>query len=386
MYPYSRQKVEKDDIKAVIKVLKSDFLTQGENVPKFEKAISKKFNTKYALATNSGTSALHVACIAIGLTKNDIVWTSANSFVASINCAKYLGAKVDFVDIDPNSYNLSVNDLKKKLEFAKKKKKLPKLIVVVHFAGQPADLKKIYKLSKIYKFKIIEDASHAIGAKYNGSFIGNCKYSNITVFSFHPVKIITSGEGGMCLTNNKLLNEKMDLLRTHGITKNKKKFFKKKNIGPWYYEQLSLGYNYRMSDIHAALGISQLKKLNYFVNERNRLAKNYYNLLQNLPITLPKIFKGNKSSFHLFVIKIKLDKVKKKYYQIFNFLRKKKIWVNLHYLPIYSQPFYRKIFKKKIFLKNTEKYYRSALSIPIYPGLKLKDQIYISKKLKEILL
>ena len=190
----------------------------------------------------------------------------------------------------------------------------------------------------------------------------------------------------MCLTNNKLLNEKMDLLRTHGITKNKKKFLKKKNIGPWYYEQLSLGYNYRMSDIHAALGISQLKKLNYFVNERNRLAKNYYNLLQNLPIILPKIFKGNKSSFHLFVIKIKLDKVKKKYYQIFNFLRKKKIWVNLHYLPIYSQPFYRKILKKKIFLENTEKYYRSALSIPIYPGLKLKDQIYISKKLKEILL
>ncbi|MDB9719147.1 DegT/DnrJ/EryC1/StrS family aminotransferase, partial [Candidatus Pelagibacter sp.] len=249
--PYSRQKIDKKDIDAVTKVLKSDFLTQGSNVEKFERKISKKVGSKYGIAVNSATSALHISCMSIGIKKKDIVWTSANSFVASINCAKYLDAEVDFIDIDKDTYNLSIKDLKQKLIVAKKNKKLPKLIIVVHFAGFPCELKEIFKLSKIYDFKIIEDASHAIGSKYLGSCIGNCQYSDVTVFSFHPVKIITSGEGGMCLTNNKKLKDRMLLLRSHGITKENNRFKKKFLNQPWYYEQQTLGYNYRMSDIHA---------------------------------------------------------------------------------------------------------------------------------------
>ncbi len=382
--PYSRQKIDSHDIKEVTKVLKSNFLTQGNKVPEFEKKIAKKIKVKYAIASNSGTSALHIACLSLNLKKGDLVWTSANSFVASINCAKYIGAKVDFVDIDSETYNISIKNLEKKLIKAKKNKKLPKLIIIVHFAGLPCDLKKIYKLSKIYKFKIIEDASHAIGAKYYNSLIGNCKYSDITTFSFHPVKIITSGEGGMCLTNNKILKDRMLLFRSHGITKDNKKFFIKKNQ-PWYYEQQSLGYNYRLSDIHAALGISQLKKLNYFVKQRNKIAKNYYKLLNDLPLTLPKKIKGYYSAFHLFVVKIDFQKTKKSYNQIFKYLRKNNIWINLHYLPIYNHPYYKKLGKNKKEFNNMENYYKSAISIPVYPGLSYSEQIYIKNKLKKIL-
>ena len=379
--PYSRQKIDSSDIEAVKKVLKSDFLTQGENVPKFEENIIKKVGSKYAIAVNSATSALHIACLSIGIKKNDLVWTSANSFVASINCANYLNAKVDFIDIDINTYNLSIDDLKQKLLAAKKNKKLPKLIIIVHFAGFPCNLKEIYKLSKIYNFKIIEDASHAIGAKYFGSNIGSCKYTDVTIFSFHPVKIITSGEGGMCLTNNKKLRNRMLLLRSHGITKENIKFKRKKINQPWYYEQQTLGYNYRMSDIHAALGISQLKKLEIFIKQRNIIANNYYKLLEKMPILLPKEDKKCTSSYHLFVIRIDTQKTKKTYKQLFNYLRKNNLWVNLHYLPIYSHPFYKNKFKKSRF-KNMELYYKSAISIPIYPGLTFKNQIYIKKKLK----
>jgi len=380
--PYSRQSIDNSDIKAVVKVLKSDFLTQGLNVPAFEKSVSKKLGGKYSVAVNSGTSALHIACMSLDIKKNDIVWTSANSFVASINCAKYLGAKVDFIDIDKQTYNLSIDNLKKKLLAAKKNNKLPKLIIVVHFAGLPCELKKIYDLSKIYKFKIIEDASHAMGAKYNRGYIGNCKYSDIAVFSFHPVKIITSGEGGMCITNNKNLRDKMVLFRSHGITNENKKFKKKMFKKPWYYEQRTLGYNYRMSDIHAALGLSQLKKLDFFVKKRNAIAKNYFKFLKKLPFFLQsKKQKGLLSSFHLFIIKINFKKTKKKYGELFNYLRKNKIWVNLHYLPIYSHPFYKNYFNKKDY-KNMEQYYKSAISIPIYPGLTLKNQINIKKKLE----
>ena len=383
--PYSRQKIDNKDIKEVTKVLKSNFLTQGNKVPEFEKKLVKKLKSKYAVASNSGTSALHIACLSLNLKKDDLVWTSANSFVASINCAKYLGTKVDFLDIDKDTYNISINKLEKKLIKAKENKKLPKLIVVVHFAGLPCDLKKIHKLSKIYKFKIIEDASHAMGAKYFDSLIGSCKYSDITVFSFHPVKIITSGEGGMCLTNNKILKDRMLLFRSHGITNENKKFFIKKNNQPWYYEQQTLGYNYRMSDIHAALGISQFKKLKNFVRQRNKIAQNYYKLLKDLPLILPKKIKGYTSTFHLFVIRIDYENTKKSYKQIFNYLRKNKIWVNLHYLPIYNHPFYKKLVLKKKEFKNMEDYYKSAISIPIYPGLSFSDQIYVKNKLKKIL-
>ena len=379
--PYSRQYIDKNDINAVVRVMKSDFLTQGPNVEIFEKKLAKKVGSKHAVAVNSATSALHLACMSLGIIKKDLVWTSANSFVASINCAKYLGAKVDFIDIDKNTYNISIEDFKKKLIKAKKNNNLPKLIIVVHFAGFPCDLKEIYKLSKIYNFKIIEDASHAIGSKYFGSYIGNCKYSNVTIFSFHPVKIITSGEGGMCLTNNKNLRDKMLLLRTHGITKENDKFKKKKVDEPWYYEQQHLGYNYRMSDIHAALGISQLSKLEIFIKTRNKIANNYYKLLKDLPILLPKKNKKFLSSFHLFIIRIDYLRTKKTYKELFNYLRKNKLWVNLHYLPIYSHPFYKSKFNKKKF-KNMENYYKSAISIPIYPGLTFKNQMYVKKKLE----
>jgi UDP-4-amino-4,6-dideoxy-N-acetyl-beta-L-altrosamine transaminase len=379
--PYSRQKIDSKDIEAVKKVLKSDFLTQGINVPKFEENVAKKVGAKYAIAVNSATSALHVACMSLEIKKNDIVWTSANSFVASINCATYLGAKVDFIDIDKDTYNLSIDDLKQKLIVAKKINKLPKLIIVVHFAGLPCELKKIYILSKTYNFKIIEDASHAIGAKYYGDYIGNCKYADVAIFSFHPVKIITSGEGGMCLTNNRNLRDKMLLLRSHGITKDNSKFKKNKVDEPWYYEQQILGYNYRMSDIHAALGISQLKKLGMFIKKRNIIANNYYKLLKELPLILPEKNKNCISSFHLFVIRINFLNTKKTYKEVFNYLRKNKLWVNLHYLPIYSHPFYKNKYNK-IKFKNMETYYKSAISIPIYPGLTFKNQMYVKKKLE----
>tara|TARA_B100000795_G_scaffold173823_1_gene131141 strand:- start:2023 stop:3198 length:1176 start_codon:yes stop_codon:yes gene_type:complete len=379
--PYSRQKIDSKDIEAVKKVLKSDFLTQGINVPKFEENVAKKVGAKYAIAVNSATSALHVACMSLEIKKNDIVWTSANSFVASINCATYLGAKVDFIDIDKDTYNLSIDDLKQKLIAAKKINKLPKLIIVVHFAGLPCELKKIYILSKTYNFKIIEDASHAIGAKYYGDYIGNCKYADVAIFSFHPVKIITSGEGGMCLTNNRNLRDKMLLLRSHGITKDNSKFKKNKVGEPWYYEQQILGYNYRMSDIHAALGISQLKKLGIFIKKRNIIANNYYKLLKELPLILPEKNKNCISSFHLFVIRINFLNTKKTYKEVFNYLRKNKLWVNLHYLPIYSHPFYKNKYNK-IKFKNMETYYKSAISIPIYPGLTFKNQMYVKKKLE----
>ena len=382
VFPYSRQKIDQNDIKSVTKVLKSNFLTQGSMVPRFEKLVAKKIGSKYSVALNSATSALHVGCMSLNVKKGDIVWTSANSFVASINCAKYLGAKIDLVDIDKDTFNLSTYELKKKLISAKKKRKLPKLIIIVHFAGLSCDLKEIYKLSKRYKFKIIEDASHAIGSKYYKNKIGDCKYSDITVFSFHPVKIITSGEGGMCLTNNKDLMNKMLLFRSHGITKDYKMFKKKENRYPWYYEQQTLGYNYRMSDIHAALGISQLNKLDKFVKERNKIAKNYFKLLKDLPIFLPKYKKGLLSAFHLFIIRIDFKKTKKTYNDLFEYLRKKKLWVNLHYLPIYSHPYYSKDFNKNNF-KNMETYYKSSISIPIYPGLTLKNQIYIKETLEK---
>ena len=323
--PYSRQKIDRSDIKEVVKVLKSNFLTQGNEVPKFEEKVKTKVKAKFSVAVNSATSALHIACMSLDVKKGDIVWTSANSFVASINCANYLNAKIDFVDIDLDTYNLSIDYLEKKLKKARQIKKLPKVLILVHFAGLPCDLKKIWMLSKKYNFKIIEDASHAIGSKYRGNYIGDCRYSDIAIFSFHPVKIITSGEGGMCLTNNKKIYKDLLLYRSHGITKNKEEFNIKENKNnEWYYEQQKIGYNYRLSDIHASLGSSQLKKLDKFTKIRNQIAKKYKILLKDLPLILPKDNKLSLSSYHLYVVRTQDNSDKTLHKKLFDFLRKKK--------------------------------------------------------------
>ncbi len=371
MIPYSTQKIDKKDIKEVIKTLKSPFLTQGPKVTQFEKVISSSVNAKYAAATNSATSALHISCMALGFKKGDILWTTPNTFVASSNCALHLGGKVDFVDIDYLTGNIDLRLLEKKLIHAKKKGKLPKILVPVHFAGFPTEQDKIFRLSKKYKFKIIEDASHSLGAKYKNEKVGSCKWSDISIFSFHPVKIITTLEGGVAVTNNKLIYDKLKLFLNHGITKNQKKFkFKNKKL--WYYEQQLLGLNFRMTDVSAALGLSQLKKLKSFVAVRNKIARNYNKHLSQKYLYIPKIEKNVLSSFHLYVIKVKNEYLK--YHEkLFNYLRKNKINVNLHYIPVHLHPYYRKLGFKKGDFKESEKHAQTSISIPIFPGLKLRQ-------------
>ena len=384
-FPYSRQRITFNDIESVKKVLRSDLITQGPIVKKLEQKIKKKFNSKYSICVNSATSGLHLACIAIGLKEKDILWTVSNTFVSSANCGRLCGATIDFLDINLETYNVDINLLKKKLKLASLKKKLPKAIVIVHFAGQPVEIEEIYKLSKIYKFKIIEDASHALGAKRNNEPIGSCKYSHITVFSFHPVKIITTGEGGAVLTNNKTIYEKIEMLRSHGITRNFKKYIKKnKTKEYWYYEQQYLGYNYRMSDINASLGLSQLQRLDLIIKKRQSIAARYDEMLKDLPIILPKIRDENFCSFHLYVIRLN-EKFIKYYDKIFNYLRKKRIMINLHYPPVHHQPYYLNLLKKKLILKNCELYSKSSFSIPVYENLKITDQNYIVKNLKKAL-
>ena len=375
MIPYSTQKIDKKDIKEVLKTLSSPFLTQGPKVTKFEMEISKKVNAKFAAATNSATSALHISCMALGFKKNDILWTTPNTFVASSNCALHLGGKVDFVDIDYLTGNIDLDLLEKKLFKAKRLKKLPKILVPVHFSGLPTEQDRIFKLSNKYKFKIVEDASHSLGAKYNNEKVGSCKWSDISVFSFHPVKIITTFEGGVAVTNNRLIYERLKLFLNHGITKDKKKFkYKKKKL--WYYEQQLLGLNYRMTDVSASMGLSQLKKLNKFVTIRNNIAKNYDTFLNKKYLHIPIIKKNVISSFHLYVIKIK-DEYKSYHEKLFNHLRKNKINVNLHYIPVHLHPFYRKLGFKTGDFKISEKHAKTSISIPIFPGLKSKKIIKI---------
>lgn len=382
MIPYSRQCIDKKDIKNVIQTLKSKFVTTGPKIQEFENKIKKITKSKYAIALNSATSALHVACLALGLKKNDLLWTSPISFVASANCALYCNAKVDFVDIDISTYNISTIELEKKLKIAKKKKKIPKILVIVNFAGQPCDLDKIKSLSNKYKFKIIEDSSHALGAKFNNQILGNGKFSDITVFSFHPVKIITTLEGGMALTNNQTIAKKIDMLRSHGITRNKKSLINK-TTNKWYYEQQILGFNYRMNDVEAALGISQLTKLNKFHKKRTLVKKFYDRELKNLPVVLPKIDKFKISSLHLYVILLKDGYSIETRNNFIKFLKKNNIETNVHYIPIYLHPFYRNLgFKKKMF-PNSENYFKRAVSLPIHPLLKIKDLKFIVKIVKK---
>lgn len=382
--PYGRQYISREDINAVIKVIKSDTITRGPIVNKFEKIVSQKVGAKHGVAVNSATSALHVACLSLGLLNGDEIWTVPNTFVASANCGRYCGAKVNFIDIDPHTWNISISKLAEKLKKAKKKNLLPKILISVHFAGQPTEQEKIWKLSKQYAFSIIEDASHSLGAKRNGEKVGSCKWSDISVFSFHPVKIITTGEGGMAMTNNSILASKMKIFRNHGIVKDIKKMGKKSNL-EWYYEQKDLGYNYRMTDFQAALGISQIKKLNKFVSERNKIARFYNKELSELSIQKPTIQKGNYSTFHLYVIRFNMKKIKKNYNQIFKEFRANKIGVNLHYLSLHLQPYYKKFGFKKGDFPNSEKYSNSAISLPIYYGLKKSEQIKVIKIIKKIL-
>ena len=384
MIPYGRQDITDDDIKAVIDTLNSDFITQGPKIDEFENAISKKIGSNHSVLVNSATSALHLACLALDLGEGDILWTSANSFVASSNCGLYCGADVSFVDIDLKTYNICTEILEQKLIEAKKNKCLPKILVVVHLCGQSCDMKTIKKLSDEYGFKIIEDASHAVGGKYHDNYIGCCEYSDISVFSFHPVKIITTAEGGAALTNDKDLFTKMSLLRTHGITRNEE-LMQNTIDGPWYYEQIYLGLNYRITDIQAALGLSQFNRLDKYVAKRNELAIKYDKYLEELPIKTPEIQSFNYSSFHLYVILLDLDNISKTKKEVFNYLRSKEIGVNLHYIPIPMHPFYRNLgFNYKDY-PNSYEYYEKAISIPMFPNLSEQNQLFVVNTLKEIL-
>lgn len=377
--PYSRQFISEDDITSVINVLKSEFITQGPLIEAFEKEVAKTVNSRFGVSTNSATSALHIACLALGLSKGDYLWTSPITFVASANCARYCGADVDFVDIDESTGLISIDNLKTKLEIANKKNKLPKILIPVHLTGTSCNMEEINLLSKQYGFHIIEDASHAIGGRYKNEPIGNCKYSDITIFSLHPVKIITSGEGGLATTNNSSLFTKLKDLRSHGITKDQKRFQKLSN-DLWIYEQQDLGFNYRMTDISAALGLSQLKRLNCIVEERNKQHLYYKKLFFNTSINLLRLPQNVYSSFHLQVIQLKEPNIKN-YRKIFNSLRDMGIGVQLHYIPVHLQPYYQKLGFKEGFFPSAESYSKKSLSIPLFPGLTSEQQDFIKESI-----
>ena len=371
--PYGRQSIDEADIAAVVAVLRSDWLTQGPAVPAFENEVARICQARHAVAVNSATSALHLACLALDVGPGDWVWTTSISFVASANCALYCGAQVDFVDIDPRTYNLCPLALEEKLKVARQQGRLPKALIAVHLCGQPCDMRSLHKLSLEYGFRIIEDASHAVGARYLDQPVGNCQYSEITVFSFHPVKIITSAEGGMALTNDPALARRMQKLRSHGITREETEMTEASH-GPWYYQQTELGFNYRMTDLQAALGLSQLAKLESFVEKRRVLAKRYDRLLSHLPVVLPWQDPATDSSWHLYIIRLAGDTDKAWHKDVFEKLRKEGIGVNLHYIPIHLQPFHKKRLQAKTCLPEAEYFYQSAISLPLFAGLNERDQ------------
>jgi len=376
MIPYGKQSISQEDIDAVVSVLKSDFLTQGPVVPRFEKAFAKRVSVDFAVSTNSATSALHIACLALGVTKGDIVWTSPITFVASSNCAIYCNASIDFVDIDPATYNMSTEALEQKLHNAEINGTLPKVVIPVHLAGQSCDMKEIHNLSLKYGFKIIEDASHATGGRYKEEPVGNCKYSDISIFSFHPVKIITSGEGGMAVTNSREIAISMASLRSHGITRDPDLMTIEPD-GAWFYQQLELGFNYRMTDLHAALGLSQLEQIKKFVEQRHKIANKYFDQLNIDSIVLPFQHNNSYSSFHLFILNFTDSEGSYSRNQAFNRLRESGINVNLHYIPVYRHPFYQKMGFNFNDFPVSESYYKQAISIPIYPSLKDEQQRFV---------
>ena len=369
--PYGRQEVIQADIDAVIEVLHSDFLTQGPQVPKFEEIVAGYCGASHAVAVNSATSALHIACIALGLGPGDWLWTSPITFVASANCARYCGAQVDFVDIDPLTFNINVAALAAKLAQAAKNGRLPKVLVPVHMAGQSCHMREIYELSRQYGFRIIEDASHAIGGKYLGEPVGNCRFSDITVFSFHPVKIITTAEGGMAVTNDPLLAKRMGLLRSHGITRDPTEMTHASD-GAWYYQQIDLGFNYRMTELHAALGVSQMKRVDQYVARRHELACRYDQLLADLPLIIPFRADCSYSAFHLYIIRINGESGTNRNV-VFDFLRSQGIGVNVHYIPVHTQPYYSSLGKQvgygRVSFPQANAYYYETISLPLYATL-----------------
>lgn len=384
MIPYGRQEVTQTDIDAIVAVLRSDFLTQGPQVPLFEQTVANHVGARHALAVNSATSALHIACLALGLGPGDWLWTTPNTFVASANCGLYCGAQVDFVDIDPRTYNLCPQALERKLVAAQAAGRLPKVVVAVHLCGQPCDMAAIHALGQRYGFKIIEDASHAIGGKYKGEFIGNGRYSEITVFSFHPVKIITTAEGGMALTNDAELANKMALLRSHGITRDAAQMTHAPD-GPWYYQQVDLGFNYRMTELQAALGVSQMARLDDYVARRHALAARYDTLLADLPITRPWQHPDSYSGLHLYVIRLQLERISKTHRQVFDSLREQGIGVNLHYIPVHTQPYYQQMGFKADDFPEAERYYAEAISLPMFQTMTEAQQDKVTEALRAAL-
>ena len=380
MIYYGKQSVNESDIEAVISVLRSDFLTQGPKIEQFEQRVAEYCGAKYAVAVTNATSALHIACKAAGLSHGDTLWTSPITFVASANCGRYCGAKVNFVDIDDNTYDMSADELEKKLAAGSS----PKIVVPVHLCGQSCDMEKINALAKKYGFAVIEDASHALGATYKDTRIGSCTFSDMTVFSFHPVKIITTGEGGMVLTNNKALYEKLTLYRSHGITRNPEKMTKPSD-GPWYYQQIELGYNYRMTDIQAALGWSQMDRLDAFVARRRQLAQRYDELLAALPLRTPKQNPDTNSSWHIYVVRMDKNHTKKSKQQIFEEMKARGVQLNLHYIPVHLQPYYQALGFKAGDFPVSERYYEEAFTLPLYYNLTDAQQDEIVSALKEVL-
>ncbi len=384
MIPYGRQEVTQEDVDAVVSVLKSDYLTQGPSVPLFEQQVAEKVGASYAVAVNSATSALHLACVSLGLGPGDELWTTPITFVASANCALYCGARVDFVDIDSKTYNMCAEALEAKLLDAEMTGRLPKVVVAVHLCGQSCDMVKINRLAQRYGFKVIEDASHAIGGAYQEEAVGSCRYSDITIFSFHPVKIVTTAEGGMALTNSAALAERMALLRSHGITRNSD-LMTCETEGGWYYQQIELGFNYRMTDLQAALGISQLRRLSDYVERRHQIAQCYDFHFQDMPLTTPWQSPGIYSAFHLYVIRLRLERIKKTRRQVFDALRLHGIGVNVHYIPIYAHPYYQRFGYSPMDYPQAQQYYAEAISLPMFHALTDADQHKVILALREIL-
>ena len=385
MIPYGRQDITQADIDAVVEVLRSDFLTQGPAVPMFEQTVASYCGAQHAVAANSSTSALHIACMALELGPDDWLWTSPNTFVASSNCGLYCGAQVDFVDTDPRTYNLCPLTLERKLIVAEREGRLPKVVVPVHLCGQSCDMLAIHELAQRFGFKIIEAASHALGGKYKNEAIGNFRYSDITVFSFHPVKIITTGEGGMALTNDPELANRMVRNRSHGITSDVDQMQARPVNEIWNYQQISLGFNYRMTDIQAALGVSQMARLDEFVNKRRRIAKRYDEALAGFPLHTPWQHPDSYSSYHLYPIRLKLGEIEKTQRQVYDALHAAGILVNLHYIPVYRQPYYETMGFEAGYCQNAEQYHKEAISIPMYPAMSATQQDTVIQVLSKIL-